>query len=100
MALVLARELLEAGIHFGHNSGRWNPKMNRYIWGKRNRVHIIDVRETVRGIIDAHYFLKKTASRAGPSSSSARRGRPATSSSARPFAAGSTTSSSAGWGGR
>lgn len=65
MALVSARELLEAGLHFGHNSGRWNPKMNRYIWGKRNKVHIIDVRETIRGVIDAHYFLKKTASRGG-----------------------------------
>ena len=100
MALVFARELLEAGIHFGHNTGRWNPKMNRYIWGKRNRVHIIDVRETVRGIIDAHYFLKKTASQGGTFLFVGTKRQARDIVSARPFAAGSTTSSSAGWGGR
>ncbi len=63
--LISARELLAAGIHFGHNTGRWNPKMSPYIWGKRNRVHIIDVRRTLRGIIDAHYFLKRAASEGG-----------------------------------
>jgi len=65
MALISARELLKAGLHFGHNTGRWNPKMGRYIWGKRNRVHIIDVRETIRGVIDAHYFLKRAAAEGG-----------------------------------
>ncbi|MEE8247746.1 MAG: 30S ribosomal protein S2, partial [Alphaproteobacteria bacterium] len=41
------RQLLEAGVHFGHRSGRWNPRMGPYLYGVRNKVHIIDLRQTV-----------------------------------------------------
>ncbi|MCX7804506.1 MAG: 30S ribosomal protein S2 [Planctomycetota bacterium] len=59
MTLVSARELLEAGAHFGHRTSRRNPKMDPYIYGKRNKINIIDVRKTIRGIVTAYYFLRK-----------------------------------------
>ena len=46
---ALVKELVEAGVHYGHRASRWNPKMRPYIYGKRNLIHIIDLRETVRG---------------------------------------------------
>ena len=55
------RELLAAGVHFGHKVSRWNPKMAPYIYGKRNMVHLIDVRETVRGLVKAYHFLENLA---------------------------------------
>jgi small subunit ribosomal protein S2 len=54
--------LIEAGVHFGHRASRWNPKMRPYIYGKRNLIHIIDLRETVRGLLRAHRYLAKVAS--------------------------------------
>lgn len=51
MAEILVRELLEAGAHFGHSASRWNPKMAQYIYGKRNGIHVIDLRETLKGLI-------------------------------------------------
>ncbi|NLG42955.1 MAG: 30S ribosomal protein S2 [Phycisphaerae bacterium] len=57
MASALVRELLDAGIHFGHQCSRWNPKMKPYIYGKRNGIHIIDIRETLRGLLRARKFL-------------------------------------------
>ncbi len=56
------RELLEAGAHFGHQAGRWNPKMDPYIFGKRNLIHIIDLRETLKGLFRAYHFLMKLCS--------------------------------------
>ena len=47
MAIVTVKELIEAGVHFGHRASRWNPKMRPYIYARRNLMHIIDVRETV-----------------------------------------------------
>ena len=63
MAIVQVNELIEAGVHFGHRASRWNPKMRPYIYGKRNLIHIIDLRETVRGLLRAYKFLAKVASR-------------------------------------
>ncbi|MFO0863354.1 MAG: 30S ribosomal protein S2 [Gemmataceae bacterium] len=63
MAIVNAQELIEAGCHYGHRASRWNPKMRPYIYGKRNLIHIIDLRETVRGLLRAYKFLAKVASR-------------------------------------
>lgn len=57
MASVLVRELIDAGIHFGHRASRWNPKMGPYIFGKRNSIHIIDIRQTVKGLLRAKKFL-------------------------------------------
>ena len=59
MANLQVQELIEAGIHFGHPASRWNPKMAPYIYGKRNFIHIIDLKETVKGIIRAKKFLTK-----------------------------------------
>lgn len=63
MAIVQVKDLIEAGVHFGHRASRWNPKMRPYIYGKRNLIHIIDLRETVRGLLRAHRFLSQTAAK-------------------------------------
>lgn len=63
MAIVQVKDLIEAGVHFGHRASRWNPKMRPYIYGKRNLIHIIDLRETVRGLLRAHRFLAQVAAR-------------------------------------
>jgi small subunit ribosomal protein S2 len=62
VAIVQVKDLIEAGVHFGHRASRWNPKMRPYIYGKRNLIHIIDLRETVRGLLTAHRYLAKVAS--------------------------------------
>lgn len=62
MASELVRELLDAGIHFGHHASRWNPKMKPFIHGKRNAIHVVDIRETVRGILRAQMFLARVVS--------------------------------------
>jgi small subunit ribosomal protein S2 len=59
VALVQVKDLIEAGVHFGHRASRWNPKMRPYIYGKRNLIHIIDLRETVRGLLRAYRFVAK-----------------------------------------
>ena len=56
----LVKDLVEAGIHFGHRSTHWNPKMAPYIYGKRNKIHIIDVKETIKGLLLARKFLTQT----------------------------------------
>jgi len=55
----LVQKLVESGIHFGHKSSRWNPKMKDYIFGKRNTIHIVDIRETVKGLLRAKKFLTR-----------------------------------------
>ena len=60
MAIISAKELLTSGAHFGHSSSRWNPKMKPYILGKRNKIHIINLRETVKGVVAAFYLARKT----------------------------------------
>jgi len=57
------KDLIEAGVHFGHRASRWNPKMRPYIYGKRNLIHIIDLRETVRGLLRAYRYLAQVTSR-------------------------------------
>ena len=53
----LVRELIDSGIHFGHRASRWNPKMEPFIYGKRNKIHIIDVRETLKGLLRAKKYV-------------------------------------------
>ncbi|MFO0857662.1 MAG: 30S ribosomal protein S2 [Phycisphaerales bacterium] len=60
MANTLVQDLIEAGIHFGQRSSGWNPKMAPYIYGKRNGIHIIDIKETVKGLLLAKRFIAKT----------------------------------------
>jgi len=61
LATVLVKELIEAGVHFGHRASRWNPKMRPYIYGRRNLIHIIDVRETIKGLLRARKYLQQVA---------------------------------------
>lgn len=65
MAEVTMKQLLEAGVHFGHQTRRWNPKMLPYIYGERNGIHIIDLRQTVSQIADAVEFVKNLAADGG-----------------------------------
>ena len=59
MPIVNAKDLLATGAHFGHRTSRWNPKMEPYILGKKNKIHIINLRETVRGIVAAYHYCSK-----------------------------------------
>ena len=58
MPLVTLKQLLEAGVHFGHQTSRWNPKMKRYIFTARNGIHIIDLQQTVKLLDDASTWVK------------------------------------------
>lgn len=60
MANTLVQDLVEAGIHFGQRASGWNPKMGPYIYGKRNGIHIIDIKETVKGLLLAKKFIART----------------------------------------
>jgi small subunit ribosomal protein S2 len=62
VAKELAKELIGAGVHFGHNANRWNPKMKPYIFGKRGQIHIIDVRKTLAGLVIAKKLLSDVVS--------------------------------------
>jgi small subunit ribosomal protein S2 len=66
MAQVTLKQLLEAGVHFGHQTSRWNPKMKPYIFTARNGIHIIDLQKTVRLLDDAYDFVRSVASTGRP----------------------------------
>jgi small subunit ribosomal protein S2 len=59
------RQLLEAGVHFGHQTRRWNPKMRPFIFTERNGIHIVDLRQTLERIEEAHAFIKNTTAGGG-----------------------------------
>lgn len=59
--MVTVQELIDAGVHFGHRTSRWNPKMKPYLQGKRNSIHIIDLKATVRGLIQGSHFLRNVS---------------------------------------
>ena len=59
------RQLLEAGVHFGHHTRRWNPKMEPYIFGKRNSIHIIDLEKTVPMLYEALEAIESIAKNGG-----------------------------------
>ena len=61
MAVISMKQLLEAGVHFGHQTRRWNPKMARYIFTERNGIYIIDLQKTVRKVDAAYDFLRSVA---------------------------------------
>jgi len=65
MVSITIRELLECGVHFGHQTRRWNPKMKRYIFGERNGIYIIDLQKTVRLAKKALQFAHQTAAAGG-----------------------------------
>ncbi len=62
MAEIVVKEILDAGVHYGHRSSRWNPKMAPYIYARKNLIHIVDIRETVRGLLRAKKYLTQVAS--------------------------------------
>jgi len=59
--LVTAQELIDAGVHYGHQASRWNPKMKPYIHGKRHKIHILSLEETIKGLYRATHFLRQLA---------------------------------------
>jgi len=61
MAVISMKQLLEAGVHFGHQTRRWNPKMAQYIFTERNGIYIIDLQKTVRKIDEAYLFIRDVA---------------------------------------
>src|SRR6185369_16569906 len=61
MAIVSLKELLDSGIHFGTSSSLWHPRMAPYLYGKRGGIHIIDIRQTARQLIHAHYYVARLA---------------------------------------
>ena len=65
MAVVTMRQLLEAGVHFGHQTRRWNPKMKRFIHGERNGIYIIDLQKTAASIDTTYAFLRDTVAKGG-----------------------------------
>lgn len=65
MAYLTMKQLLESGVHFGHQTKRWNPKMKPYIYGARNGIYIIDLQQTVKMFKEAYDFVKATASKGG-----------------------------------
>lgn len=65
MPVVSMKELLEAGVHFGHQTRRWNPKMKPYIYGERNGIYIIDLHKTRRKLEEAYEFMQRTAYNGG-----------------------------------
>jgi len=65
MAVVTMRQLLESGVHFGHQTRRWNPKMKRFIFTERNGIYIIDLQQSLSYIDNAYEFVKETVARGG-----------------------------------
>ena len=61
MAVISMKQLLEAGVHFGHQTRRWNPKMAPYIFTERNGIYIIDLQKTVKKIDEAYDFIKSVS---------------------------------------
>ena len=96
MAAIAMKDLLEAGVHFGHQTKRWNPKMKEYIFGERNGIYIIDLGKTVKLFREAEDSSPASPPKGARSCSSAPSGRPRTSSPKKRSAAGCSTSTSAG----
>ena len=65
MAVVSMKQLLEAGVHFGHQTRRWNPKMRRFIFGERNGIYIIDLEQTLTRVEAAYNFVRDLSAKGG-----------------------------------
>ncbi len=65
MAVISMKQLLEAGVHFGHQTRRWNPKMAKYIFTERNGIYIIDLQKTVKKLDEAYNYVKEVAAEGG-----------------------------------
>jgi small subunit ribosomal protein S2 len=65
MSVISMKQLLEAGVHFGHQTRRWNPKMKKYIFTERNGIYIIDLQKTVKKVEEAYNWVKELAGNGG-----------------------------------
>src|SRR4029079_17991795 len=65
MAVITMRQMLEAGVHFGHQTRRWNPKMKRFIFGERNGIYIIDLEQTLSRVEVAYNFVRELTAKGG-----------------------------------
>ncbi|MED3663988.1 30S ribosomal protein S2 [Geobacillus stearothermophilus] len=65
MSVISMKQLLEAGVHFGHQTRRWNPKMKKYIFTERNGIYIIDLQKTVKKVEEAYNFVRELAANGG-----------------------------------
>ena len=100
MAVVTMKQLLGAGVHFGHQTRRWNPKMRRFILGERNGIYLIDLRQTMKGIEESYGYIRDlVAGRRDHPLRRARRSRPRDRWPPTPRPAACPTSTSAGWAG-
>ena len=98
MAQITINTLLKAGVHFGHQTRRWCPKMKPYIFGERNGIYILDLKQTIIEADKAYSFLAETAAKGGGDPSlSAPRSRPRRPSSTRPSVRASPTWPTVGW---
>ena len=59
MPEITMKQLLQAGVHFGHQTTHWNPKMKKYIYGARNGIHIVDLQKTLKKFREAEEFIRK-----------------------------------------
>ncbi len=66
MSVISMKQLLEAGVHFGHQTRRWNPKMKKFIFTERNGIYIIDLQKTVKKIEEAYFFVRDVAMEGKP----------------------------------
>src|SRR6056297_1538376 len=62
---TIVQTMIESGVHFGHRTSLWNPKMAPYIFGRKNQIHILDIRETLRGLLRAKKYLQQVAGNGG-----------------------------------
>src|SRR5690625_2073700 len=65
MSVISMKQLLEAGVHFGHQTRRWNPKMKKYIFTERNGIYIIDLQKTVKKVNEAYNYVRNLAAEGG-----------------------------------
>ncbi|MGL4345395.1 MAG: 30S ribosomal protein S2, partial [Cellulosilyticaceae bacterium] len=65
MAVISMKQLLEAGVHFGHQTRRWNPKMKEYIFTERNGIYIIDLQKTAKKVDEAYNAIREVAEQGG-----------------------------------
>ena len=65
MAVITMKQLLETGVHFGHQTKRWNPKMKKYIYGARNNIHIVDLQKTIKKFEEAYMYVRDVAAQGG-----------------------------------
>ena len=97
MAVVTMRQLLESGVHFGHQTRRWNPKMKRFIMTERNGIYIIDLQQSLSYIDRAYEFIKETVSHGGSVMFIGTKKQAQGRSPSRPAGSGCRSSTSAGW---